>query len=379
MLRSKLVSGAVALALALPASAVRAAGPDEAAAEALFRSGKQLMGERKYPEACPKLAESFRLAPATGTLLALALWYESWGKLASAWSTYAAAADRAKQEGRADRERAARQRAAAIEPKLSKLTINVDPAAASLSGLSVARNGVGVGAASFGVPLPVDPEEITVEASAPGRQPWSFKVTVGANADQKAVSVPPREEVKTVAKAAPAVSPAPPVDAPAAESSRGTSAMRLGAYAAGGAGLLALGAGGFFGLRAISKNGDSEDAGCAGSECPTEEGKKLRDDAVSAGNVATIATIAGVALVGAGVTLFVIDLNRKPARVGEASGRVALVPAFGRGDAGLALVGRFLARRARSAFAPLQKGAAPPPGAAHITRPPSTSRVRPLK
>lgn len=341
MLRTKLVSGVVLLALSLPALPARAAGPDEAAAEALFRSGKQLMSDRKYADACPKLAESFRLDAATGTLLALALCYEQWGKLASAWSSYATAADRSKQEGRIDREKAARKRASELEPKLSKLTISVDPAAAALAGLTVSRNGVTVGAASFGVPLPVDPEEISIEASAPDRKAWSTKVLVGPNADQKTVTVPPLEDVKKVSEA-----PPPPPPPPAAEpkpSGGSLTPMRIGAFAAGGAGILALGAGGFFGLRALSKNSESEDAGCSGNECTTEEGKKLRDDAISAGNAATVATIAGGVLVAAGVTLFVLDLNRKPAQParGGLGARVAVAPAFGRGDAGLTVVGRF--------------------------------------
>lgn len=342
MLRTQLVRGVMALALTLPTLPARAAGPDEAAAEALFRSGKQLMNERKYPEGCPKLAESFRLDAATGTQLALALCYEQWGKLASAWSTYTNAADRSKQEGRADRERAARQRAAAIEPKLSKLTINVDPAAAALAGLSVARNGASVGAASFGVPLPVDPEEVTIEASAPDRKPWSTKVLVGPNADQKSVTVPPLEEAKA-GPAALAPAPAPgPAEAEARPAARSKlSPLRLGAYAAGGAGVIALGVGGFFGLRAISKNSESEDEGCEGDRCATQAGKKLRDDAVSAGNVATVATVAGGVLVAAGVTLFVLDVTKKPSGVGAAVPRVAVAPAFGRGDAGLAVFGRF--------------------------------------
>jgi hypothetical protein len=343
VLRTKFVSGAVVCALTLPSLPVRAAGPDEAAAEALFRSGKQLMTERKYAEACPKLAESFRLDAATGTQLALAICYDQWGKLASAWSTYTTVADRSQQEGNAARERAARQRAAAIEPKLSTLTINVDKGVASLGGLKVTRNGLVVGSASFGVPLPVDPEEVTVEASATDRKAWSTKVTVGPNADQKSVTVPALEEDKK-AGAAPAAAPAPVEDkkgevAPAPAS--GLSGMRIGAYALGGAGVVALGVGGFFGLRAIGKNSDSKDKGCDGNQCPTEEGKDLRSDAVSAGNTATVATIAGGVLLAAGVTLFVLDLKKKPAQTGGNGASVAFAPAVGRGDAGLVMVGRF--------------------------------------
>ena len=46
-----------------------AQGPDVAGAETLFERGRQLMAEGNLKEACPKFAESQRLAPAAGTAL----------------------------------------------------------------------------------------------------------------------------------------------------------------------------------------------------------------------------------------------------------------------------------------------------------------------
>src|SRR6185312_7978700 len=75
---------------------------DVVAAEALFRNGKELRAKQDYAHACPKLEESFRLDPATGTLLALAICHERQGRIASAWGEYVDVASRSKLEQRPD-------------------------------------------------------------------------------------------------------------------------------------------------------------------------------------------------------------------------------------------------------------------------------------
>src|SRR6185436_9479039 len=88
----------------LAAPMARAAGGDAATAQALFDQGRALMSEKKYSEACPKLAESQRLDPGMGTLFHLADCYEGSGKVASAWAAYLEVASLAAASGQTERE-----------------------------------------------------------------------------------------------------------------------------------------------------------------------------------------------------------------------------------------------------------------------------------
>lgn len=174
-------------ALALP---VRAFANEPEVAEQLFQEGHALLKEQRYADACPKFAESQLHDPASGTLLALAYCQELAGSLASARSSYVAAAALAHQENHSDREQAANERAESLAPRVSTLTINVPATLLQLSALRVAENGVEVPRTDWSRPVAVDGGSYAVTVTAPGREPWSARVTVAPERDHQSADVP---------------------------------------------------------------------------------------------------------------------------------------------------------------------------------------------
>jgi hypothetical protein len=197
----------VGLAMALP-DAARAQEPtaEGALAEVLYRQGRALMAEGKFNEACPKFAESYRLDAATGTLLNLASCHENERKFAAAWLEFSRAVALARRDRRFDRVRFAQERLAIIEPKLSYVTAVVPPAA-EVPGLELRVDGVPLRAAARGVSTPVDPGPHAVEATAPGRKPWSQQVTIADDPTNVTVLVPTLEPVAPPAAEPPTMPP----------------------------------------------------------------------------------------------------------------------------------------------------------------------------
>jgi hypothetical protein len=307
------------MALLVPLRQARAQERDPGAAQALFDQARQLVQQGKYAEACPKLVESNRLDPGIGTQFHLADCFEKAGKVTSAWATFLDVASQARAAGQLDREKAAQKRAEKLEPRLPRLTLNV-PEASRAPGLEIRRGGVLIGAAQWGTPLPVDPGEIEIVASATGKQ--TLKQSLRLEEGKTATYELPALADDTAAAAAPAAAPPPPPAAaeeeatdegdeeePAASSkkkkpSTGSNALL---YTLTAAGVVGLGVGTGFALMARSTNEESK------THCDPNDpnqcnstGVKMRNDAIGEGNIATVGFIAGgVCLVGAGIMLLV--------------------------------------------------------------------------
>lgn len=94
-IRLDVACAAAAALVVLRSPPVRAEDPgNAAAAQGLFDEARALMAAGQAAEACPKLEESQRLDPGSGTLMNLARCYEQTNRIATAWSTYQALSDK---------------------------------------------------------------------------------------------------------------------------------------------------------------------------------------------------------------------------------------------------------------------------------------------
>ena len=301
----------VALASLLPALALardaRAQGDDpRAIAEALFRSGRELMASGDLAAACPRFAESNRIDPKPGTLMNLALCHEKAGRTASAWAEYAQAAEIASRAGQPERERVARERARALEAALTQVVID----ASAEPHATVRLDDQVIGPGALGTPFPVDPGEHVVRATERGKIAFLQTVTVSPSADEVTVRIPTLTDDPSEPRSPPrvdpaALSPIPPVDAT-------THPARPWGYAVGGIGLGLVAMGSYFGLHALSEKQ------VANRECDTAMNctatgldaiSQLKTDEA----VSTFTVLGGVAAIATGVYL-VLATSRPDAR-----------------------------------------------------------------
>jgi hypothetical protein len=309
----------------LGAAPLSAQGADKALAEEMFRQGQTLMQEQRYAEACPKFAESQRLDPGTGTLLNLGVCHEREGKLASAWAEYNEVITLAQRDGRQDRVAYARERIAAVEPRLSRLKIDLPPSA-DAPGLEVRLDGNLMGRPALGVAVPVDPGPHEISVSAPGKRAWKGTVIAPEGPGKVAIVLPaledaPDEAAAPVAPVAAATSPQPTSDRRRGDGKT----QRVVGFVLGGVGIVGVGIGTVFGLSAISQYNESNESGCNGNDC-TAAAAEIRRDAQSAGTISTVAFVVGGAALAGGA---VILLTAPRGASSTATARVRFTPGGG--------------------------------------------------
>ena len=271
----------------------------------LFERGKAKWLERQFEAAVALLVASDEQLHVPSTLALLADSYEQLGRLKSASDTFHRAAELATQKGNPALAHSASTREAALSPRIPQLEIRV--AAPVPAGLLVTLNGVEVPSARLNAPLAMDAGYYQLEARAPGYLPSASSVRLNNDPVQPAAAVvAPVLLAPEPGRVAPSAAPAPPVQLDTRAQDRREVAWWLGV---GGA--AALAASGVVMLVSWAKYNDSRDScrQATGSEhqCP-KAGFDERNTSLQLAGVATGMSLTGVALLGTGITLYLMPV-----------------------------------------------------------------------
>lgn len=249
------------------------------------------MANGSYAEACAKFDASYEMEPKLGALLNRAACREKVGQTATAWALYREAIGIARGANNGKLEKVARDRAAALEPRLRYLTILVHENA-QLDGLVITRNDSQVDPTLWNQRLPVNPGNHEVRVEAPGFVPHTEGITL---VDQDVEIEIPRLLARPGASQ--------DVPQPNTPSYRSMSTAHKLALASGAVAAAGLFNGGLFALHSRSKTSAAETRCTADFRC-TFEGVRLANEARKAADVAYISYGIGLVTAAAGAVLW---------------------------------------------------------------------------
>ena len=253
------------------------------------------MAAGDYAMACGKFAESQSEDPREGTLINLALCEEALRRLAVARQYWQQAKDLAvaNADPRADYDA---QQFGRIDGRVPRLSIKLEGDAPPDT--RVTRDAIEFGAGSLGVPLPIDPGKHVVRATAVGRMPRDFTIELQEGESSELVIGPGPAAPSTEP---PREAPSPPIPTAPSGPRR---ILRPVAYGAGALGVVGLGVGAIFGVRAMQA-GKAASGHCQGDHCDPV-GTSARRDEIGQANIATAAAIAGAGLLAGASILWAL-------------------------------------------------------------------------
>lgn len=306
--------------------------------DADVHEAKLLMEQKRYSDACPKIAESYRREPTGEKIFELGRCHYEQGRIATAYYELREAMDIAQRDGRNDRLRPARAMLDDIETQLPKLNVTVSLKASSLPGFEIKRDGMVIRPQEWGIDIPADPGVHTITASAPGHETMLKTVELRPDGSIEQVSVTSLDPAGMKPKAAAVPAPRRPEAGPeVADRARTSGAIqRTAGLILGSVGVGAIGAGALLGVRAASMQVDS-DAHCKGSLC-SPEGRDMRNSAETLGTGSTLMFIGGGVATAGGLMLF---LTAPPSSSQERSAKGPAVTRIGFGPTGGFLTGEW--------------------------------------
>jgi hypothetical protein len=319
------LSSLLACALALCSTKLAFAQNNPAAAEALFDQARAAMAAGSYDIACARFRDSDKLDPAVGTRFNLADCEEKRGRLATAWSLFRGVMTDLAQDD--DRRPIAEERAKNLEPRLPIVTLVRTKHTPTK--VRVRVDGVELGEASYGVPLPMDP----------GQHDLSIVAEQGAQPESRAFSV---KEAQTMQIPLQLAGAEPAAEQPAADAAPAVAddgSRRRWALIAGGIGAGGVVFGSVTGLVTLSKK-STADANCSNSR---EMCNSVGVDANESGKTfAMLSTLGfGVGVVGLGVGTYLWLTS--PAHPSAPAATARLLPKVSLGDRSgfVSVAGRF--------------------------------------
>jgi hypothetical protein len=309
-MRWVVLGSVVALAVLL----VRPAFADDIkTADEKFEAARKLEADGDHAGACKLFSESLALNPnAIGTILNVGLCAEHEGRIATAVRYFSDARDRAREQNLAPQLGAAEEHLAQLTPRAPHLAIAFSESYSD-GKLLVANKIVSVVNASD---VLVDPGEVSVVLSAPGRVPYSTTIQI-AEGEHKALAIPELGYPVTTC-----------------------TACRIVGKSLVGVGAAALVAGVIIGWKSHSDwNHDVASCmpdGTGTYVCGQDAFDKVNSD-LSLGNTASVLGIAGGVLLVGGAALWYFT----PEHAEQPDAHVSFVPVVTPDQAGLAAIGRF--------------------------------------
>jgi hypothetical protein len=329
----------ILVGLAIATLAVTPVGA-ETKADRLFKKGKKLLAEKKYPDACAAFEEVDKLDPGIGAKLNVARCFEEWGRLAVAYRWYSDA-EKMATESKDDRATKIKELAEELDANVPRVTIKVPEGADRDILATVTLDGKPFPADQLGLEQRVDPGPHVIEFTLDGKKKKKMAPVERGGSSEISLDIP-----KDDGKPRPKIKPGGPKDdQPTTDELEtdevvpqpgrtqriiGVSLVATGGVAVGVAAALTLGARGTY--------KDALDAHCMGSTSTCDdEGLRITRDARSRANVATIISIGGGAAILGGIVLYLIA----PSASSSAEHALYLMPTVGADGGGLVFGGRY--------------------------------------
>lgn len=274
-------------------------------ADQLFEQGLALRNTNRG-QSCEKFRQSLEWNPqAIGTLMNVALCDEELGKIASAVERFSEARDRAKEGNLPDYVAEAESRISKLEPDLPKVRVKFTGERPPNTRVIIGDRVIPPTKYEAGNEFPVDPGELVIIISAPGRLAYETKMLIDKQ-EHKDILVPELRKGVTV------------------KSSRRT--VGIITTSAGGA---IVAASVVLGLVAKSKYHDCPEDICDANDQSDNESARTY------GNVGTVVGAVGLATAGVGLYLWLSAPKEPKER------KVTVIPNLTPETTGIAAVGRF--------------------------------------